>query len=53
MRRFPIDDSPEHDETEAPRRSRPADKRRRFPATPKRPVREAPPQENTNDGHDG
>jgi hypothetical protein len=51
MRRFPND--PETDETEAPRRVRPADKRRRFPATPKRPVREAPPQETTNDGHHG
>lgn len=51
MRRFPID--PETDETEAPRRSRPADKRRRFPDTTKRPGREATPQEKTTDGHDG
>ena len=53
MRRFRIDPSePEPDETEAPR-PRPADKRRRFPAFPKRPAREASPQEKTPDGHHG
>jgi hypothetical protein len=57
MRRFriaflaPIDT--ETDETGAPRSPRPADKRRRFLAFPKRPVREAFPQEKTPDGHHG
>lgn len=54
MRRFPTEVR-EGSEPEAPRRTRPADKRRRFPALPKRLVvtDEALPQEKNPDGHDG